>query len=206
MTAHIASQRTEHQIPVATSWRALGVSESWFYKHWGRPPTAAQQRRDVLDAKITDVFTENDGEYGSPRIHAELCDAGERVSVNTVAARMVALGLVGKKQRVRRSLTRADVKAPKFPNLLKRKFNPDAANMLFVGDITEIKTWEGKLYLATVIDLYSRRLLGWAIDTNCKAPLVCDAMKMAIATRRGDVAGVTFHSDRGWTIYVQKVR
>lgn len=197
MTAHIAAQRTDHGVPVAVACRALGVAVSWFYKHWGRPPSAAEERRCELDAKITASFDANDGEYGSPRIHAELVDEGEHVGVNTVARRMSALGLVGKKVRRRRSLTRADAGAPKFANLLERKFNPPAPNVAFVGDITEIKTWEGKLYLATVIDLYSRRLIGWAIADHCKAPLVCDALKMAIATRGGDVTGVIMHTDRG---------
>ena len=197
MTAHIAAQRTDFQIPVAVSCRALGVAPSWFYKHQGRGPTVRELRRGVLDAKITAAFEANDGEYGSPRVWAELVDAGERVSRKTIATAMARLGLVGKKRRVRRSLTRADPGAAKFANLLRRRFNPEAPNVAFVGDITEIKTWEAKLYVATVIDLYSRRLVGWAIADNCRAPLVCDAMKMAIATRGGAVAGVIMHTDRG---------
>jgi transposase InsO family protein len=199
MTAHIEAQRTEHQVPIAVSLRALDVSESWFYKHHDRPPTPTRQRRDELDAAITDVFGANDGEYGSPRVHAELIERPEweQLSVNTVAERMQALGLVGKKRRRRRSLTRPDPHAPKFPNLVRRRFKPPAPNVIWCGDITEIATWEGKLYLATVIDLYSRRLIGFAIAEHCKAPLVCDALKMAIATRGGSVAGVIMHTDLG---------
>jgi transposase InsO family protein len=117
--------------------------------------------------------------------------------VNTVAERMARLGLVAKKPRRRRSLTRPDPTAPKFENLIRRDFNPAAPNRTWCGDITEIATWEGRLYLATVIDLYSRRLIGFAIAEHCKASLVCDALKMAIATRGSDIAGVIFHSDRG---------
>lgn len=108
-------------------------------------------------------------------------------------------GLVAKAKRVRRSLTRPDKAAFKFANLLNRRFDPAAPNAAWVGDITEIVTWEGKLYLATVIDLYSRRLLGFAIADNCKTPLVCDALKMAIVTRGGKdrIAGVIMHTDRG---------
>lgn len=199
MTAHIETQRTDDQIPIAVSCRALGLSESWFYKHRGRPPTPTRQRRDALDAAIVEVFGANDGEYGSPRVHAELIERAEwqALSVNTVAERMQSLGLVAKKTRRRRSLTRPDPHAPKFENLVKRRFNPSAPNRIWCGDITEIKTWEGKLYLATVIDLYSRRLIGFAIAEHCKASLVCDALKMAIATRSGDVAGVIMHTDRG---------
>lgn len=199
MTAHIETQRTDHQIPIAVSCRALGVSESWFYKHHGRAATPTRQRRDRLDGAIGAVFAANDGEYGSPRVHAELIDRAEwaQLSVNTVAERMQCLGLVAKKKHRRRSLTRPDPHAPKFPNLVKRRFNPPVPDQLWCGDITEIVTWEGKLYLATVIDLFSRRLIGFAIAEHCKASLVCDALRMAIATRGGDVAGVIFHSDRG---------
>lgn len=199
MTAHIETQRTDHQIPIAVSCRALDVSESWFYKHHNRPPTAMRQRRDALDAAIVEVFAANDGEYGSPRVHAELIDRPEweQLSVNTVAGRMQSLGLVGKKRRRRRSLTRPDPHAPKFDNLVRRRFKPPAPNVIWCGDITEIATWEGKLYLATVIDLYSRRLIGFAIAEHCKATLVCDALRMAIATRGSVVAGVVMHTDRG---------
>jgi transposase InsO family protein len=135
-----------------------------------------------LDAAIETVFAEHNGEYGSPRVHAELVERAEftQLSVNTVAKRMRFNGLQAKKRPVRRSLTRPDPQAFKFPNLLNRNFDPPAANVAWCGDITEIVTWEGKLYLATVIDLWSRRLIGFAI-----------------AVRGGDVAGVVFHSDRG---------
>jgi putative transposase len=172
--AHIETQRTDYRIPVAVSLRALGVSESWFYKHRGRPATPTRTRRDALDQAITEVFAANDGEYGSPRVHAELIERPQwaQLSVNTVAQRMAALGLVGKKRRRRRSLTRPDAHAPKFENLTRRDFNPPAANVTWCGDITEIRTWEGTLYLATVIDLYSRRLVGWAIADHRRASLV----------------------------------
>jgi putative transposase len=197
--AEIVACRTELQIPHAVACRALGVSESWFYKHRDRPPTPTECRRRQLDAAIEAVFTVEDGEYGSPRIHAELIERPEfvRLSVNTVANRMRHKGLQAKKRPVRRSLTRSDKHAPKFENLLNRQFDPPAANVSWCGDITEISTWEGKLYLATVIDLWSRRLLGFAIAEHCKAPLVCDAMRMAIAVRGGQVAGVMMHTDRG---------
>ena len=199
MIAEIVACRTELHIPYAVSCRALGVSESWFYKHRDRPPTPTVCRRRRLDAAIETVFAEHNGEYGSPRVHAELVERSEftRLSVNTVATRMRFNGLQAKKRPVRRSLTRPDPQAFKFPNLLNRNFDPPAANVAWCGDITEIVTWEGKLYLATVIDLWSRRLIGFAIADHCKAPLVVDALRMAITVRGGDVAGVVFHSDRG---------
>jgi transposase InsO family protein len=197
--AAIVTCRTESQIPYSVACRALEVSESWFYKHKDRPPTPRQERQARLDTVIEDVFAVEDGEYGSPRVHAELIERPEfaQLSVNTVAKRMRHKGLRAKKRPVRRSLTRPDPVAPKFENLLKRDFNPPAANISWCGDITEIVTWDGKLYLATVIDLWSRRVIGFAIAEHCKAPLVCDALKMAIATRGGNVAGVTMHTDRG---------
>ena len=147
------------------------------------------------------MFTASDGTYGSPRVHEELVEklGWESLSVNTVAKRMHALELFGKPKKYGRSLTRADKDAPKFANLLKRDFDPAAINVAWVGDITEIVTWERKLYLATVIELYSRRLLGWAIGRDQKAPLVVAAMNVAIATRGGtaNIRGVKFHSDRG---------
>ena len=201
MIAEIVTCRTELDIPVAVACRALDVSVSRFYKHRSGEVSPARRRRDELDAVIAKVFAEQSGEYGSPRIHAELVDEHgyEDLSVNTVAQRMKAKGLRAKRKRRGRSLTKPDPSAPKFSNLLKRNFKPVAMNVSWVGDITEIETWEGKLYLATVIDLWSRRLIGFAVDDNCKAPLVCDAMRMALATRGGRevVAGVVFHSDRG---------
>jgi putative transposase len=199
VTAAVETERTGYGIPAATSCRALGLSESWFYKHRGRSPTPRVARRAELDRAIVEVFEAHDGTYGSPRVHAELIERPEwqQLSVNTVAGRMRALGLVAKRRRRRRSLTRPDPSAPKFANLINRDFDPPAPNVTWCGDITEIVTWEGKLYLATVIDLFSRRLIGWAVAEHCRAPLVCDALKMAIATRGGIVAGVIMHTDRG---------
>ena len=116
--AEIVACRTELQIPHAVACRALGVSESWFYKHRDRPPTVTVCRRRALDVAIEMVFGDHDGEYGSPRVHAELVERAEfaRVSVNTVAKRMRHNGLQGKKRPVRRSLTRPDPEAFKFAN------------------------------------------------------------------------------------------
>lgn len=199
MIAGIVACRTELHIPIAVSCRALEMSESWFYKHRNAPPTVTVVRRQELDTAIAEVFSAQDGEYGSPRVHAELVERPRfaRLSVNTVAGRMRYQGFRAKVKPVRRSLTRPDVAAPKFANLLNRQFNPVGPNMVWCGDVTEIVTWDGKLYLATVIDLWSRRLIGFAIGDNCKAPLVCDALRMAIAQRGGRVGGVMMHTDRG---------
>jgi putative transposase len=166
VASHIASQRTEHGVPHAVACRALGVSESWFYKWRDRPPTPRQQRRARLDAAVRDSFDESGGSpgtYGSPRVHADLLDAGWKVSIKTVAASMVSQGLVARAKRRRRSLTRPDKAAAPIPDLVKRDFMAEAINEKWCGDLTEIPTDEGKLYLATVEDLASRRLPGFAL-------------------------------------------
>lgn len=197
MTEQIVTERAEHQIPYAVSCRALGVSESWFRKHRNRPPTPAQCRRADLDAAIGRVFKAHDGTYGSPRITADLQAEGWTVGVNTVAARMRTLGLAARRRRTRRSLTRADKGQRPFEDLLGRSFNPDRPDVAWCGDITEITTWEKKLYVATVIDLYSRRLIGWAIADRHTADLVSDALRMAHTVRGSNTRGVIFHTDRG---------
>lgn len=199
MIDRIVTERADHQIPHAVSCRALGISESWFYKHKSRPATPAMVRRGDLDAAITQVFVDHDGTYGSPRITVELREqpAWETVGENTVACRMRQLGLVAKPVIRRRSLTRPDRAAPKFADLVRRSFNPPAPDLVWCGDITEIRTWEGNLYAATVIDLYSRRLLGYAIGTTHNAALVCDALQMAYTMRGGSIGGVIMHTDRG---------
>ncbi|MBM0239613.1 IS3 family transposase [Micromonospora sp. ATA32] len=192
----VAAQRTEHAVPHAVACRALGLSESWFYKWRDRQPTARQARRDALDEAIRVSFDASGGTYGSPRVTQDLHADGWQVSVNTVAARMAALGLAGRTPRRRRSLTKQG-KRPVAPDRVRRQFTAVAPDVLWCGDITEVVTDEGKLYLATVIDLYSRRLLGYAMSAHHDADLTQATLGMAAATRGGTVDGVIFHSDRG---------
>ena len=158
----IADQRTNYRVPHTVTCALLGVSISWFYKWIDRTPTPTEQRRGELDAAVVDAFTKARGLHGSPRLHADLRDAGWRVAEKTVADSMRRQGLVARRIRRRGGLTRQDKAAPKFPDLLKRDFTASAPNSRWVGDMTEIPTAAGKLYLATVLDLYSRRLLGAA--------------------------------------------
>jgi transposase InsO family protein len=195
VAAFISSQRTEYGVPHAVSCRALGLSQSWFYKWRDRPATPRQVRRAELAGKIREFFDASGGTYGSPRITLDLWAAGYQVSENTVAKLMAQLGLAGRKPRRRRSLTRPG-KRPVAPDLVRRKFTAPAPNVLWCGDLTEIDTDEGKFYLATVLDLYSRRLLGYAMSEHHDAALARASLTMAAATR-GDVNGVVFHSDRG---------
>ena len=197
----IVSQRTDHGVPHALSCRALEVSESWFYKWRDRPPTPRQQRRVELDTAVKASFDESGGTpgtYGSPRVWEDLIEAGWRVSKKTVAASMVRQGLAGRcPKRKRRSLTRPDKAAAAIPDLIRRDFSAEAVDQRWCGDLTEISTDEGKLYLATVLDLASRRLPGFAMGEHHDAPLAKVALCMAAAVRGGDVDGVVFHTDKG---------
>jgi transposase InsO family protein len=130
-------------------------------------------------------------------VHDDLVDAGWAVSEKTVATSMRAQGLVGRPKRRYHCLTRPDKTAVPFADLVKRDFSAAAINEKWCGDLTELPTDEGKLYLASVIDLASRRLPGFAIGEHHDAPLAAGALKMAAAVRGGDVRGVVFHSDRG---------
>jgi putative transposase len=197
----IADQRTFYRVPHTITCALLGVSLSWFYKWISRTPTPSQQRRAEVDAAVADAFTAARGLYGSPRLHADLREAGWAVSEKTVADSMRRQGLIARRIKRRNGLTRQDKTAPKFPDLLKRDFTAKEPNAKWVGDMTEIPTAAGKLYLATVIDLYSRRLLGAATGLHPDAQLACEAIKMAVAARGGQehIAGVIFHTDRGST-------
>jgi transposase InsO family protein len=198
LAAVIVAQRAEHRIPYAVACRAVGVSQAWFYK-WRRGDVSVRRkRRAALAALVALLFVRHHGSYGSPRIWKDLRDLGWRVSVNTVAALMAEQHLVARPKRRRRGLTRADKSARKAPDALKRDFTPPPRrDVRWCGDLTEIPTMEGKFYLAAVLDLHSRRCVGFAMDTHHDAPLARAALCMAIAIRGGLVAGVVFHTDQG---------
>ncbi|MCA1693158.1 MAG: IS3 family transposase [Actinobacteria bacterium] len=197
VASFVAAQRTEHDVPHVISCRALEVSQSWFYKWRDRPPTPRHERQADLDAAVRRSFGDSAGDYGSPRVLADLREWGWKVSKKSVEASMARQGLVARPKRRRRSLTRPDKAAPPAPDLVGREFSAPAINEKWCGDLTEIPTEEGKLYLAAVEDLASRRLAGFAIDEHHDTRLAAGALKMAAAVRGGDVRGVIFHSDRG---------
>ncbi len=147
------------------------------------------------------MFDDAKGLHGSPRLHADLRDAGWMVTEKTVADSMRRQGLVARKVKRRRGLTKQDKTAPTFPDLVNRDFTATAPNLKWCGDITEIPTADGKLYLATVIDLYSRRLLAAATSLRCDAELCEQAIKIAATVRGGKtkINNVVFHTDRGST-------
>ena len=197
----IADQRTFYRVPVAVCCAILGLSAGWFYK-WIKAPVSGQvRRRRELDAKVAELFAASERTYGSPRIHRDLREAGWAVGENTVAESMHRQGLFGRKPKRRKGLTKQDKTAAKFGDLLRRDFTASAPNVRWCGDITEIPTGEGKLYLATVLDLYSRRLLACPISEHPDAVLAGDAIKIAAAVRGGRkvIEGVVFHTDRGST-------
>ena len=216
----IADQRTNYRVPHTVVCALLGVSLAWFYKWLGRAEapgaerglhTPRDRRRDTIDRAVRVAFKKARGLHGSPRLVHDLRDAGWTVSEKTVADSMRRQGLLARRIRRRNGLTRQDKTAPKFPDLLKRDFSADRRNARWVGDMTEIPTAAGKLYLATVIDLYSRRLLGAATGLHPDADLACAAIKMAVAARGGvdavngpdwredESQRVIFHTDRGST-------
>jgi transposase InsO family protein len=194
----IAAQRAEHGIPHAVACRALDVSQAWFYK-WRRGDSSVRRkRRAALAALIALLFARHHGSYGSPRIWKDLQELGWRVSKNTVAALMAERHLVARPKRRRRSLTRADKSARKAPDALQRDFTPPPRpNVRWCGDLTEIPTAEGKFHLAAILDLHSRRCVGFALDAHHDAALARAALCTAIAIRGGSVTGVVFHTDQG---------
>jgi putative transposase len=182
---------------VAKACDLLEVSRSAFYDRLNHVPSAREVSDAELTEKIRAIHAASGGTYGAPRIFGELCEAGWHVGRKRVARLMVAAGLAGRCRRRKRRRTFPDPEA-KALNLLARHFAPQnmAIDTTWCGDITYVRTWEGWAYLASVMDLASRRIVGWAIADHMEASLVCDAMRMALADRRPP-PGLLFHSDRG---------
>jgi transposase InsO family protein len=197
VAALIAAQRDQHQIPHTTACRALGVSRSWFYRHANGELPPREARRQALAAEVLRLFRTHRGTYGSPRITADLRDAGWKISENTVAEVMRELGLAARRKKKRRSTTRPGKGRWRAPDLVKRDFPAQKINAKWYGDGTEIKTSEGKLYLASVLDMASRRVLGFALGEHHDAQLAYSALVMAVTARGGQVPGVILHTDRG---------
>jgi len=177
------------------SW--LRVSRSGFYEWRGRPESATAQRREALKRAVTVSFEESDGTYGYRRIHADLAAQGIAGGLELVRSIMRELGLQPCQPRPwRHCLTEADDQAPPIPDLVNRDFTAKAPGQKMVGDITYIETWQGWLYLATVIDCHTKAVVGWAMDDNYKTPLITAAITMA--ARNSTLApDAIFHTDRG---------
>jgi putative transposase len=197
VAAHIVTQRVEHAVPYATSCRALGVSPAWFYKWRDGDVSIRRARRRGLAEVIRALFLKHRGTYGSPRITADLRELGWRVSEKTVAGLMAEAGLVARPKRRRRSLTRSARGRWRAPDLVGRKFSADKANQRWFGDGTEVPTGEGPLYLSSVLDIRSRRVVGFALSDRHDTDWAYRALAMAVAVRGGDVTGVVLHTDGG---------
>jgi putative transposase len=180
--------------------QALGVSTSGYYD-W-RERLERPARRTVFDEFLTEqireIHTQSRGTYGSPRVHAELVlGEGIHVGQKRVERLMRQAGLEGVYRRKKHFTTRRDPKAALSDDLVNRQFTVDRPDVLWVGDVTEHPTTEGKVYLATVIDAFSRRVVGWSIADHLRAELVVDALQMAIWRRNGREAGTVMHTDHG---------
>ena len=185
------------EYPVEVCCRVLEVSRAGYYAWRDRRASRQALRRKHLVEKIKTVHEQNRGVYGSPRICKSLLAQGEKVSENTVAKVMKAAGIRGKRKRKFVPVT-TDSKhqQPVAGNLLDRQFTAELPNQKWVCDITCIPTDQGWLYLAGVMDLYSRKIVGWSMNDHMQTDLVSDALKMALARRRPK-AGLIHHSDRG---------
>jgi putative transposase len=173
----------------------LGVSPSGYYAWSSRPRSLRAQADEVLLAEIRAIHQRSRGTYGAPRIHAELAALGTLVSRKRVARLMREAHLEGISRRRPFSTTVRDGDRRPAPDLVERQFTAERPNQLWVADITYIPTWSGFLYLAVVLDVWSRRVVGWSMDLHLRTELVLDALNMALAQRRP--SEVIHHSDQG---------
>lgn len=193
----IEAEKAAQHGNVAKACELLEVSRSAYYDWSAHVPSRRRLDDEALGERIQAVYDQSRGTYGWPRVHRALRRDGVHVSRKRVARIMRQKGLVGRCRRRWTKTTTPDPEAAAV-DLLKRAFEPGTVELdrVYVGDITYIWTWEGWAYLATVIDLASRRVVGWAVADHMRAELVCDALRMAIDARRPG-AGLIFHSDRG---------
>jgi len=182
--------------PVALMCRMLAVSRAGFYA-WRRRPVAARTRQDqVLAVAVAAIYAENHGRYGSPRVQMELRDRGQRTGRKRIARLMRIQGLRARPKRRYRTTTDSRHGLPVSPNLLARRFAVAQPNTAWVTDMTYLWTAQGWLYLAVIIDLFSRRVVGWSMSERIDRKLALDALRMALAQRRPQ-PGLIHHSDRG---------
>lgn len=195
--AWVDSRKAEG-FPVTAACSVAGISTTAFYD-WAscRGPSDHDLKEAYLINEIVDVHAGSDGTYGAPRVHAQLRHGGQALNHKRVERLMRRNGICGvfKAAKVRTTIPAED--NPPIPDLVGRRFNPGRPDATWCGDITYIRTDEGWLYLASVLDLGSRRLLGYSMADHMRTELVADALDMAVGTRRGHAGGVIFHGDRG---------
>jgi len=191
----IAAEEGNHDVIDMCAW--LDVSRSGYYDWKNREPSTMARRREMLEAEVRSAFEYSDGTYGYRRVHAELARRGTVIAPETVRRIMRDLDLVPCQPRPWRPVTTIAADAGDLPDLVRRDFTAHAPATRLVGDITYIRTWEGWLYLATVLDCFSKKVVGYAMAEHMRAELVSDALRMA-ARNMPFQRGVTiFHSDRG---------
>lgn len=186
----------KHDLPIRMKCRVLGVAPSGYYEWCKQKPSQRIEQNNIVAAKVKQVFDQHKGRLGARRIAKILATSGEKVGKNRVTRIMKIEGLVAKATRKWRSKTKSNHSLPAAQNLLGRNFFATKPDEKYVTDITYIGTDEGWIYLAAVMDLYSRKLIGWALADSMPTQLVSDALKMALASRNYP-KGVIVHSDRG---------
>ncbi len=189
MRVHQAKHR------IATLCRVLGVSPSGYYACRVRLASARATADAALSAQIRAIHDRSQGTYGERRVHAELSELGVHVGRKRITRLMRAMGLAGVSRRKRTTTTTRERDARPAPDLVDRDFTVPRPDQLWVADITYIPTWAGFLYLAVVLDAWSRRVVGWAMATHLRTELVLDALNMALTQRRA--TNVIHHSDQG---------
>src|SRR5439155_14608274 len=189
----VTGQQATH--PITTQCRVLGVSASGYYAWAVRPASERATADAALMEQIRVIHTRSRGTYGERRVHAELAALGVHVGRKRIARLMRALGLAGVSRRKGTRTTVRDRDARPAPDLVDRDFTAAGPDRLWVADITDVPTWAGFLYLAVVLDAWSRRVVGWAMATHLRTELVVEALNMAFTQRRP--TDVIHHSDQG---------
>jgi len=182
--------------PIRLMCQVMVVSSSGYYEWRRRPESAQDQSNRKLDDEIDEVYEEHKQRYGVPRVTKELKERGFQCSKNRVARRMTKLGLKAIQAKKFKKTTDSNHDKPVAPDLLEQDFTASAANQKWVSDLTYVWTDEGWLYLAVIMDLFSRAIIGWSMGKRMTQRLMCDALTMALF-RRGFPRGVIIHSDRG---------
>jgi len=198
VTADVFLVAQEANASVSAVCRALDVPRSTQYARRGREQSPREKATAKLDVDVAAVFKESKGRYGSPRVHRELRARGRRVGRKRVAARMRAQGLVARRPKRWRRTTRSNPEHSPAPNVLDRRFNWPKPAMAWAGDITYVWTLAGWAYLALLVDLCSRRIVGWAVSTRCNTALALEALNAAVGCHRPP-PGLIHHTDQGST-------
>lgn len=190
----IRAEKANHSVAILC--RVLEVSRSGFYR-WAEETTCDRHRRDAeLAQRVETIHVTSNKRYGSPRVHRQLRNEGQSVSRKRVERLMREKGLVARPRRRYRGTTDSSHEHPAAPNLLQRDFTASAADQVWVADITYIPCVIGFVYLAVILDLFSRRVVGWSVQSHLREELALEALQMALETRR-PAPGLIHHSDRG---------